>query len=274
MFFEFGQYTLHYRKWGHGPRVLLAFHGFGQNADIWEQLHESLLPHFTVYAFDHFHHGQSTYPPGLKKDTPLQPEFYTALFSAFLQSNHINRYWLAGYSLGGKTALFLLSTLVQKPEGILLFAPDGIIESGWYRFVSRSKTGEWLYRNTMKRSGLFFPALKSMQKAGLLDRSLYKFVSGNLSSVEKRQLVLDTWRSYAFIRGATPETYRMIREGGIKAHIFTGIHDRVLHKNIGARFAQQSGGTHHALKAGHDLIRHKTNAALKPVLDKLFLTEA
>ncbi|MGQ3015061.1 MAG: alpha/beta fold hydrolase [Flavobacteriales bacterium] len=274
MLFEFGQYTLHYRRWGQGSRVLLAFHGFGQDAGIWEQLEPSLLPHFTVYAFDHFHHGQSKYPAGLKKDTPLQPEFYTALFNAFLENNHITHYWLAGYSLGGKTALFLLRTLPLKPEGILLFAPDGITESGWYRFVSRTKTGEWLYRRTMNHSGLFFPALKTMQKAGLLAPALYKFVSGNLSSVEKRQLVLDTWRSYALLRGGTPETYRIIRERHIQAHIFTGIHDRVLHKNIGARFAQQSGATHHALKAGHDLLRHKTNAALKSLLDKLLLTEA
>lgn len=273
MFFEFGQYTLHYRKWGSGSRALLAFHGFGQDGSVWEQLHESLDPFFTVYAFDHFHHGGSTYPPGIAQNQPVDPGFYTSLFNAFIQSNGIEAYWLAGYSLGGKTALFLLTTLYRKPGGILLFAPDGIIESGWYRFVSRNKAGEWMYRRTMQHSGLFFPALHTMKKAGLLSPPLYTFVSKNLATAERRQLVLDTWRSYALIRGAGEDTYRLIRDRKIEAHIFTGIHDRVLHKAIGERFARRSGGTHHPLKAGHDLIRPKTNAVLKPLLQKLFPTE-
>lgn len=274
MFFEFEQYRLHYRKQGSGAHILLAFHGFGQDGSIWENLHESLQPYFTVYAFDHFHHGLSSYPRGISHDIPLQPAFYTALFNAFIIQEQIYSYWLAGYSLGGKTALHLLGNLPLKPRGILLFAPDGIIESGWYRFVSRNKTGEWMYRNTMRHSALFFPALKSMKKAGLLNPALYKFVSGNLATPEKRQLVLNTWRSYALLSGANTHTCHIIRELNIPAHIFTGIYDRVLHKDIGKQFAKRSGAIHHELKAGHDLIRPKTNAALKPVLDAIFATAA
>ena len=54
--------SLHFRKYGAGPRVVLAFHGYGQSEGHWRGMAAVLGPDMTLYAFDLFYHGHSKLP--------------------------------------------------------------------------------------------------------------------------------------------------------------------------------------------------------------------
>lgn len=265
---EYNGYTLFAEKFGTGPRVLLAFHGFGQHAGIYHVFDSLLLENFTVYSFEHFHHGRSFYPANKRKSAPFSPQDWSGLMETFFAQNAIDRFTLMGYSLGGKTALQTVEMFPDKVEKLVLLAPDGVIESGWYKFVSRNPAGEFLYKSFINKPHFLFPLMKGMSKLGAVSEKEYKFAVGQLDSEEKRKLVYYTWRSYALLRPHLQRIKQLINQRHIPAHIITGKYDTVLNPRIGKAFIEglHDGCSHIEIKASHDLLRFKTGEILAKVL--------
>lgn len=265
---EYKGYRLFATRFGHGPEPLLAFHGFGQRADIWRVFGETLSEKYTVYAFEHFHHGRSFYPPNKRKSAPFSPDTWRGLMDTFLTRNGIDTFSLMGYSLGGKTALQTLEFFPERVNRLVLLAPDGVIESGWYKFVSRNPAGEFLYKSFINKPGVLFGVMKGMTRLGAVTEKEYKFASSQLDSEEKRKLVYYTWRSYALLRPHLATIKEIINRRGIPAHIITGKYDTVLNPRIGATFIQglHPGCSHLEIKASHDLLRLKTAEVLSAVV--------
>lgn len=271
MFFEFQNFKIHYTSFGNGPIALLAFHGFGQDASVWNAFESALKDTFTVYAFDHFYHGKSQTPSNFRALTPINPEVYTQIFEAFIHSKNIQQFWLMGYSLGGKSIFHLTQHLKTAPKGIIALAPDGIIESGFYGFVSRNKLGEFLYTKIMFKGKIFDRFIEFLFKSKLLNESLYKFVKINVGNKRKRTQVLYSWKSFASIRKANAATYERMRNAGIKCLVITGKYDQVLDAKIGKLIKNKIDATHVEWDAGHDLIKLKLAPLLKIEIDKLML---
>jgi len=259
IYFRFESYTLFALKWGKGRRNLLAFHGFGQHAEVYQGFQTYLEGDFTVYSIEHFHHGRSEFPKEIEKSTHLKPEFYFALFDAFCKEFQIEEYYLMGYSLGGKSVLSYFEHKSEPVRGLCLLAPDGIIESGWYKIVSRYWLGDFLYRKIIDYPKVFFGLLGLLNQVKLVNDNLYKFVKGQLSTKGKRKLVFHTWRTYALLRPDVTKIKTIINDQKIPAMIFTGKFDNVLHPKIGRKFVKNlhSGCSHVVLEAGHDLLRPK-----------------
>ncbi len=268
IFTEYKGYRLFAETFGQGPEPLIAFHGFGQHAGIWRVFEDVLSDKYTVYAFEHFHHGRSSYPPNKRKSAPFSPDTWRALMDSFLAQQGIDTFSLMGYSLGGKTALQTLEMFPERVNRLVLPAPDGVIESGWYRFVSRNPAGEFLYKSFINKPEVLFGVMKGMAKLGVVSEKEYKFATGQLDSEEKRKLVYYTWRSYALLRPHLGAIKQTINRRRIPAHILTGKHDTVLNPRIGQAFIE---GLHAAAatlgtKSYHDLLRFKTGEALREVV--------
>ncbi|MCG9912326.1 MAG: alpha/beta hydrolase [Flavobacteriales bacterium] len=261
-------YSLFAEKFGNGPEVLIAFHGFGQHAGIYHVFDEILTEKYTVYSFEHFHHGRSFYPPNKRKSAPFSPALFRSLIETFLNENGIEKFTLMGYSLGGKTALFTYECFSEKVNKLILLAPDGIIESGWYKFVSRNPIGEALYKSFIRRPDIMFGIMKGMTKVKLVSQNEYKFATGQLSSDEKRKLIYYTWRSYSLLKPHISKIKTAINELKTPVFVITGKYDHVLNARIGEAFVNGlHAGCHHIeLIASHDLIRHKTIDALREIL--------
>ncbi|MBC7893637.1 MAG: alpha/beta hydrolase, partial [Sphingobacteriaceae bacterium] len=112
---------LRYRSFGSGPRTLLAFHGMGQSGAAFSSLGTVLGDTFTTYAFDLFFHGESS---GLNE--PLSKPFWAELLRRFLAEKKVERFSVAGFSLGGRLALATLETLYDRIDEVILVAPDGL----------------------------------------------------------------------------------------------------------------------------------------------------
>ena len=265
---EYKGYRLFAEKFGNGPEILIAFHGFGQNAGIYHVFDDILKDKYTVYSFEHFHHGRSFYPPNKRKSAPFSPDDWKQLIGLFLVENNIQTFSLMGYSLGGKTALQTLEMFPERVNRLVLLAPDGVIESGWYEFVSRNPAGELLYKSFINKPGILFPLMKGMTKIGVVSDKEYKFASSQLDSEDKRKLVYYTWRSYALIRPHLTTIKQIINRRKIPAHIITGKYDTVLNPRIGKTFIEglHDGCSHVEIKASHDLLRFKTGEILREVL--------
>src|SRR5687767_8509330 len=110
-----GKTRLHYRKLGNGPKVLLAFHGFGQDISFFSPVAEALVNEFTIYAFDLFFHGKSWLE---KEHAPLSKALLADLMQRFLAKEKVEKFSVTGFSMGGKFALSVLESFPEKVHSL------------------------------------------------------------------------------------------------------------------------------------------------------------
>jgi hypothetical protein len=141
------------------------------------------------------------------------------------------------------------------------------VESGWYRFVSRNRAGELMYKSMIRKPDFLFSLMKGMSRVGMVSEKEVKFATENLNTVQKRKLVYYTWRSYALLRPHLRTVKEIINARKIQAFIITGRYDTVLNPRIGDLFVANlhAGCRHISIPAGHDLIRQKTRDVMKPL---------
>lgn len=114
---------LFYRKYGDGP-PLIILHGLFGSSDNWMTIAKSLGEYFTVYLPDQRNHGQSPHSDLIDYDSMRDDLFELA---AHLK---LNKFFLAGHSMGGKTAF---SFAIQWPEMI-----NGLLIADISPFINES----------------------------------------------------------------------------------------------------------------------------------------
>lgn len=97
---------LYYRKYGAGP-PLIILHGLFGSSDNWMTIAKSLGEYFTVYLPDQRNHGQSPHSDINDYDSMRDDLFELA------NDLKLKKFFLAGHSMGGKTAI---SFAVKWPE--------------------------------------------------------------------------------------------------------------------------------------------------------------
>ena len=98
-FLEVKGVRVHYRDEGRGP-VLLLVHGTFSSLHTWEGWTQKLKNRFRIVRLDIPGHGLTGHAPG--EDYTIQG--YISFLDAFANALHLNRFHLAGNSLGGLIA--------------------------------------------------------------------------------------------------------------------------------------------------------------------------
>ena len=101
------------RKYGSGP-PLIILHGLYGSSDNWVSVAKSLSSRFTVYLPDQRNHGQSPHNPVHDYDS-MKNDLYDLAGELKLQ-----KFFLAGHSMGGKTAVNFALTWPDKLYGLLV----------------------------------------------------------------------------------------------------------------------------------------------------------
>jgi len=101
------------RKYGSGP-PLIILHGLYGSSDNWVSIAKSLSGSFTVYLPDQRNHGQSPHSPVHDYDS-MKEDLYNLAGELKLQ-----KFFLAGHSMGGKTAVNFALTWPEKLYGLLI----------------------------------------------------------------------------------------------------------------------------------------------------------
>ena len=228
--FSFDKLQLTYQQWGNGPSVLLCFHGIGQDGRAFDVLGTALASSFTVYSFDLFYHGQSS---GLHGDNyqpkeSLTPNYWQVILAAFLDEKKIDRFSIAGFSMGGVFALTTAQLFAPQLDQLWLLAPDGITTSTWYRFATGSGFGRSLFRFFLNHLPLLHNLSDTFVQLGWLDRSLARFVQSTLATPNQRERVYRSWIGFRPLRPELNSLAKTLNGHPIQVRIFLGAFDRVL----------------------------------------------
>lgn len=226
---EFSQVpVLSFRKWGNGPRVLLAFHGFGQSADAYRRIAEKLGDTHTVFSFDLFYHGGSIWPEANK---PITKQKMGSLIEDFLHENKIDRFSIAGFSLGAKISLALFEIFPWKVEELLLIAPEGIRINDWYRLATGTELMRLILKTLTGNPLILIRITHFFSKIGLVNQKVAGFVIRQLEYEENRSRIYHTWVVYRKLKIRVSALASLIRKYGTRVVIFLGDMDKVITRN-------------------------------------------
>ncbi|WP_167855091.1 alpha/beta fold hydrolase [Hymenobacter wooponensis] len=216
---------LNYRKYGTGPKVVLAFHGYGQSEGHWRGLIQLLGPEVTVYAFDLFYHGGSRLA---KQDSPLTKQRLAELLQTFLAEQGIESFSLLAFSMGAKFALTAAEYFPERVKGVWLIAPDGIGSQLWYTLAMRPPWMRGLLGRAVLRPQRLLRFLNTLRQRRLLDPNLVHFAQWQLDSREKRLRIYRSWTAFRGLTFDLKRLARVLNQHAIPVTFFLGRHDRVI----------------------------------------------
>jgi pimeloyl-ACP methyl ester carboxylesterase len=259
---------LEYIVIGTGPRPMLAFHGFGKDAEMFKVLASSVGKYYTIYSFNLPFQGNSVVSENLVKNG-IKPELLKKFIKEFLETVSADKVSLMGYSIGGKIVLKLIEIMPESIDDVFLFAPDGIKLSAWYKLVTHTRIGNTLFLRMMKFPERYLKILSGLEKIRIVHPRTANFVRGSLDTDEKRKLVFKTWLCLRKLDPAIKIVQELIGRYKINSHLFFGKFDKVIPSSLGIRFGEKcSSASVHILESGHELVKEKTNAILNQILSR------
>ena len=263
LFFESEGIALEYEIFGSGEKAMFAFHGFGDGPEMFGILEPSLGKRYTIYAFNlPFHRGST-----IDKETKMygiDPVQLKKYFKNFLWHVHFSYFSLSGYSIGGKVALKLIEILPDEVQDVFLFAPDGIKISPWYRFVTGTMIGKWIYGRLMLHPNRFMSIVNGFASLRIVHSGTANFIRSSLDTEEKRKRIYNTWMCLRLLEPGTRRIQKIINEKNLNFHLFFGKKDKVIPASIGKKFVKglRNKKSLHLLEAGHQLVKESLNAEI------------
>lgn len=224
-FLHYKESSLHYTRMGSGAKILLIFHGFGQDHKVFHSLTESLSGIYTIYLFDLYFHGKSEWGYG---ETPLEKKHWQETMGQFLTENGIDKFCLAGFSLGGKFVLSTLESFPAKTEEVFLLAPDGIKTSFWYSLATYPVMFRKIFKSMIRHHGRFMTIVNGLKFLGLMDKGLIRFAEHQMNTEEKRRRVYYSWVVFRRLGFNMDQIAALINEYGIPFTLITGKYDKVI----------------------------------------------
>ena len=254
---------LAYQKSGNGNKVLLLFHGFGQDHRTFDRLTESLTKAYTFYVFDLFFHGSSQWNEG---ETPLEKEMWKEIMLNFFNENKIEKFNVLGFSIGGKFALATLELFPERIEQIYLLAPDGIKTSFWYSLATYPLLLRKFFKSMVQKPGRLHLITSSIRTLHLINPGLLRFAESQMDTEEKRKRVYFSWVVFRHLKFDLRKIASIVNNHSIKLVMIVGKHDKIITVNNMNRLLRQL--PHHQLEV-LDTGHHGVIAASTPVLVKL-----
>ena len=211
---------LNYTKSGSGEKVMLTFHGYGQDNAVFNN-----YSGYSFYHFDLFFHGKSAWYHG---EQPLEKDEWKKLITDVLQKENIRSFSVLGFSMGGKFALATLEAFPDRVKEIILIAPDGIKTSFWYSLATYPIAFRKLFKSMIENHKRFLRIAKGAKKLGLIDKGVLRFVETQMDSEEKRNRVYYSWVVFRHLMFDINQIRKIIRDHDIKLRLIVGKYDKII----------------------------------------------
>ena len=274
MFLETAGGTIHYKRFGEGPRFLIALHGYGENADHFATLGSLLGWEYSLLCPDLPLHGQTNWHSALDPSSFLDLIDQICQQEARTQGNEtdgkekqpaaVKKLTVLGYSMGARLWLSAYRQHPEKFEQLILVAPDGLIVNPWYWFATQTRVGKGVFRRTMANPAWFFKATQWAKKIKLLNESVFKFTHRFLDDPRQRQELYERWTFFRSFRSVPSETAQLVKNRQTPVLLLLGKYDRIITAANGKRWQAKAGPSCRLeiLPAGHRLLQGPSAEAI------------
>jgi len=252
-------------QFGNGTRLMVCFHGFGDNAAAFNVLEPSLKDRYTVVSIDLPFHGETNWTPG----EPFTPEQANALVDDLMSRFNVKQVSLAAFSIGGKIALKVFETNPEKVEELWLFAPDGLKNNIWYNIAVYPTWGRKLFRFLLDRPKFLIGVVNLLKATTVFPKSFAQFLIHNVRQRESRERVWNTWIGIRGFEVSPRRLNELLKVSQTKCHIVMGQHDPVIKPRIGRTFVKGLPNAElHLIPRGHYIMKPYLNDVIARILDR------
>jgi len=210
---------------GSGTKTVVAFHGFGLDARNLKKLALAFHPTYRTIAIDLFFHGNSAWRLGNK---PIRKSDWYSLFEGIIQYFNLDRFALAGFSLGGKVALVTYEKYFSKIDHLYLIAPDGIRTNFWYSLATYPPMFRMAFKSLIAHPNVFYNLTKILNSFGLVSKSLVRFANWQMAEASNRQKIYQTWVVYRKLWSDPVKIKNRIRLEETPTWLFVGKFDTII----------------------------------------------
>ncbi|MBS1507851.1 MAG: alpha/beta hydrolase [Bacteroidetes bacterium] len=245
---------LAYRKYGEGKKIVLLFHGFGQDNKAFQSWADAWQREYTLYSFDLFFHGESTW----LSSEPVEKKDWTQIITTFIHQEQVSEFEVVGFSLGGKFALATVEALPQKVKRIVLLAADGIKPNFWYRLATYPYLMRVFFKSLILHPGRFHRVTKLLRALHLVDKGVIRFAESQMDTEEKRKRVYDSWVGFRHLNFDIKTIANVIIKNKIDITILVGKYDKIVSANdMTPMLKRVAHCTFHILETGHNGVVEK-----------------
>ena len=258
-----------YLRFGNGPKWIVCFHGFDENATSFAFLEKYAFAEHSFISIDLPHHGDSKWNEGLD----CNPSHFWDIIDGILEKSAVESIQpfpitFLGFSLGGRIALSLYQLRPHSVDKLVLLAPDGLKLNFWYWLATQTIVGNRLFSFTMRKPGWFFGLLKILNKTGTVNSSVFKFVRFYIGDKKIRQLLYARWTTLRSFRPSLKKIKSLIITNKTLVNLVYGKHDRIILPVRGEKFRKgiESQSTISIIQSGHQVLHEKHIEDILPAL--------
>ncbi len=255
-FLTYENYTLPYLRYGNGPELMVAFHGFGRSSKDFSVFEKELGNVYTIIAFDFFYHGANADELEIQVE-PITTSILSNMLEKLLWQEKKVRFSVMGYSLGGKLALGFVHRLPHRIHELFLLAPDGFTYDLPRKFLSNTWLGKKISILAVDHPKLFLFAIKFGGKIRLLNKKQQHFFLKNLETHDQRLKVHRTWQTLKKFSLHLNLVQHYLNSRPIRFELFFGIHDKIVPPTVTAKFRRKLKRKEnlHLLDCGHQIFQ-------------------
>jgi len=168
---QIGNANWSYLDSGSGDELWIAFHGYGQEAEVTHHFMTYFRPNARIISVDLPLHGNTSVKSEFLNNSEL-----TELLSTLTREHGVQQCSLVGFSLGGKVVLKLVEWTPGLIEQIILIAPDGLRINPIYNFATNTLIGRLFFQLVIKFPQPFFGISWLLCTLHLMHKRVHEFV--------------------------------------------------------------------------------------------------
>lgn len=262
-FLRYEESDVHFIKFGSGKRLLIALHGFGDRASLFQSLEEALSPYYTVYAIDLPYHGLTRWHKSFFTKTDI-----ANLIRLIAKQEQQESFSLMGYSFGGRIVQTLLFEFVEWLEHVYLIAPDGIQTKWMFNLTLMPNWLRLVTKNLLREPHWFMRFLEIVYRRGLISKFIHDFAYNHIKTEERRERIFCTWISLNDFANNPKKVKKLLADSRLPVDLYFGRRDEVIPVSAGEWLSKDLENVHlHILEEGHLLVDKELNALLKQQLE-------
>ena len=225
--------NLHYQKIGNGQKILLSFHGMGQDFLCFQNFAQTFESQYTTYLFDLPYHGKSG---GINGNIYHENEVITKIIwkeylEDFLQDNQIKNFSIIAFSMGGRFALATVEAFAERVEELILLAPDGITDNPKYILATQYGFSRKIFKSIIQNNERFHTIANALARMGIVHKKVVKFAKMMVDTPKKQEQLYQAWIGFHQLSFNIKELAELINNHGIRVKIFMGKYDKLLPLN-------------------------------------------
>jgi pimeloyl-ACP methyl ester carboxylesterase len=268
-FFNHPLVDLHYYRFGHGPKAMLCFHGYGMHGRQFTVLEEKLGSEYTFYGFDLFFHCRTT----LKNQSlnhikePINKADFAALITDFCAHEGIDRFSVIAYSMGTHYASVLTELKAAKIDHLLMLAPSFLRIFLAFKLLAKNRLANFTFYRLFMSKNAIKVALKIGNKLRLIEDKNYRILCSEMATPEMRFAFYANVTYLRYLETKPSALAVILNAHQVKSHFIFGKRDRIYHSALAdGLIAQLDKSTKTILDEDHDMVNHKLSEKIYPLL--------